>query len=435
MDRSLLSAVSGIDANQTWLDVIGNNIANANTTGFKQDNITFDALLSQEISGATAPNGVGLGGVNGVEVGTGVETAAITPDQSEGSLQQTGNPTDVAINGNGFLAVNNQGSIAYTRDGTMSFDANGNLVTPTGGLIQGWQANAAGVINTSAPIGKVQIPVGLAIAPLNTANVNLGGNLPAGAAAGTVETSTVNVYDTQGNAIPLTITYTMTATPDQWSVSATTEKATGGTQTLLAGTLTFAGTGQLTNIALTTGTPAAATPGVNGVIVTTTAAPADAVAGATFNGFNINFPATALGQNNVTQYAGADSIQALSQDGYASGSLASITVGQTGIVTGGFTNGQSLSLGQVALATFSNPSGLNQIGQNYWGATPNSGLALINTPGSGGAGTLTGGALEASNVQMSTQLTNLIVAQTSYQANTRVVTTNATVLNSLIQMA
>ncbi len=434
MDRSLLAAVTGIDANQTWLDVIGNNIANSNTTGFKQDNITFDALLSQEISGATAPNGIGLGGVNGVEVGSGTQTAAITPDQSEGTLQQTGNPTDVAINGNGFLMVNNQGTPVYTRDGTMSFDATGQLVTPTGGLVQGWQANAAGVITTSNPTGNIQIPVGLAIAPLNTANVNLGGNLPAGAAVGTVETSTVNVYDTQGNAIPMTITYTNTAA-DTWSVSATTEKAGGGTQTLLAGTMNFSGTGQLTSVDLTTGTPAAATAGVNGVIVTTTAAPVDAVAGATFNGFNINFPASASGQNNVTQYAAADSIQAISQDGYASGSLASITIGQTGIITGGFTNGQSLQLGQVALATFSNPSGLNQVGQNYWQATPNSGLALVNTPGSGGAGTLTGGALESSNVSMSQQLTNLIIAQTSYQANTKVVTTNATVLNSLINMA
>ncbi len=539
MDRSLLSAVSGIDANQTWLDVIGNNIANANTTGFKQDNITFDSLLNQEIQGATAPNGVGLGGANGVSVGTGVKTAAITPDESQGTLQQTNDPTDVFINGNGYIIANVSGTPLYTRDGTLMFDSNGNLVTPTGGLVQGWEANAAGVINTSQPIGNITIPVGLSIPPQATANVSLGGNLPANAAPGTVETATAQVYDAQGN--PSTLALTFTAAPivitganntitfrvngvgytatiaagtysslssltsaiqtalgaaeggaTGWQVTPSASNATftitdvqaapnntfqitGGTALATLGlgtmgsaqastsgdaatnqwlltetltndagftyptgtntlTLTFNGSGVLQNIVDTT-IPKTYTPGVNGIISIPITPNTPDAAGGTFPTFNLNFPVSAPGQNSVTQYGSADTLQVLSQDGFASGSLASLSIGQTGIITGSFTNGQNLALGQLAIANFANPTGLQQVGNNMWEGTANSGIALVGTAGTGGRGTITGGALEASNVDMSQQLTNLVVAQTSYQANTRVVTTNATVLNSLIQMA
>lgn len=535
MDEAMLSAVSGIDANQTWLDVISNNISNANTTGFKQDNIDFDDLLSQQIAGATAPNGVGLGGANGVAVGTGTKVAAITPDESEGTLEQTSDPTDVFISGNGYIIANNGGTAAapnlvYTRDGTLLFDSDGNLVTPDGALVQGWEAGNGGVtgqINNSLPLTKVTIPSGLAIAPNGTSNVNMGGNLPADAAIGTTETATVQVYDQQGNPETMTLDFTVPSVtvtagvndtitfmvngvaynavlaPGTYSSDSTLASAiqtamngagspatfgvtsSGGTFTIndtstIPADNTFevtAGDGLATlgmNVmtayaASTTAVPSpnvwnftgsiandggftfnggqlvfngsgvlqsvnGVLPGSNGAIQYKVTPTTPDGAGGTFNAFEINFPATAVGSNNVTQYAGNNSLEVLSQDGYATGSLASLSIGQTGIITGAFTNGQSLQLGQIALATFANPTGLAQVGDNYWQATANSGIPLVSQPGSGGAGTITGGALESSNVDMATQLTNMVIAQNSFQANTRVVTTEATDLTSLIQM-
>ena len=436
MDRSLLSAVSGIDANQSWLDVIGNNIANANTTGFKQDNVSFGDLLSQQIQGATAPNPPSLGGVNTVSVGTGVKTLAVTPDESQGTLQQTNNPTDVYINGEGYLIAQSQGTPLYTRDGTLMFDSNGNMVTSNGAFVQGWEAKS-GVINTSVPYGNLTIPVGLAIAPKETTNVTLGGNLPADATAGTQETATATIYDNQGNPLTLTMTFTAGAVgTNTWTMQSSVSNDSGFTYPTGGNTvtLTFNGAGVLQNIHDTTG-PSTYSPNLQGVVVMPLTPTNPDAAGGTMNAFNLNFGATAAGQNNATQFAGSDSLNVLSQDGYATGTMASLSIGDTGIITGAFTNGQSLQLGQLAMATFANPQGLQAVGNNMWEGTANSGIALVGTAGSGGRGTLTGGALEASNVDMSTQLTNLVIAQTSYQANTRVVTSNATVLNSLIQMA
>ncbi len=444
MDRSLLSAVSGIDANQTWLDVIGNNIANANTTGFKQDNVSFGDLLSQQIQGATAPNPPSLGGVDTVSVGTGVKTVAVTPDESQGTLQQTNNPADVYINGEGYLIAQSQGTPLYTRDGTLMFDSNGNMVTPTGAFVQGWEAQN-GVINTALPSGNLTIPVGLAIPPRATANVNVGGNLPGDSINTTQETATVNVYDTQGNEVSVLMTFTRNTAQDHgasgyagspstqaWDLTATINN--GATPILASTELDFNLSGVLLGANNGTKLPNA-TGAEAGVLQLPTTASNPDYLGGILNSFNLNLPATAAGQNDLTQFAGSATAQALSQDGYATGTLASLSIGDTGIITGAFTNGQSLQLGQLAMANFANPQGLQAVGNNMWEGTANSGIALVGTAGSGGRGTLTGGALEASNVDMSTQLTNMVVAQTSYQANTRVVTTDATVLNSLIQMA
>ncbi len=433
MERSLLAAVSGIDANQTFLDVIANNVANTNTTGFKEDTAQFDDLLAQQIEGAGTPNAaLGLGGVNGVAVGSGVRVAAVTDNFAEGTLLTTNNPTDVAIQGSGFFQVNSGGQTLYTRDGHFLFDANGDLVTDTGGLVQGWMPTTiGGAINTAAPTTSINIPVGTAIPPKATTTVNIGGNLPSNATVGTKQVTTINVYDTQGNAVPMTLTFTNTAA-NTWSYAATVDVGAGAPNTIAAGQLTFNVNGQLSAATATTGVLTGAPPAA--FTVATVAENPDTPNGANLPSFNLSVPATQQ-NDSLTQFNAATTAAATSQDGYASGTLAGISFGQDGIITGSFTNGEALNLGQVALANVANPTGMAKVGSNYYQATANSGNVLVGPVGANSTGSLVGGALEGSNVDMGKQLTNLVIAQTSYQANTKVVTTSDTVLNALVNMA
>lgn len=276
MERSLAAAVSGINAQQTYLDVIGNNIANTSTDGYKQQEVTFSDLLTQQINGATAPvppaAGVaGTGGINPSSVGSGVEVSGIYQDNSEGAIRQTGVASNAAIEGSGYFVVSQNGQQVFTRSGNFTIDSSGDLVTPSGGLVQS-----------------------------------------------------------------------------------------------------------------TTGTP----------------------------------------------------IQiALGSAGTGGGTLTAYSIGANGVVTGTYSNGTSAPIGTIALATFPNAQGLNNLGNNYYSVSANSGKAAIGAPGTGAAGTLQGGAVEASNVNLAQQLTDLVSAQTNYAANTKVVSTTSQVLQTLIQNA
>ncbi len=430
MDRALLAAVSGIDANQTWLDNIGNNIANVNTVGFKSDSIDFVDLLAQQIAGAAAPPGVTVGaGVNPISVGSGVRVAGITPNFSEGSLQQTNVPTDVAIQGNGFLIALQGGINYYTRAGNLVLDANGDLATPTGGLIQGWQA-VNGVINTNAPTTAVNIPTGTVIPATATTEITMGGNLPANPGSGGTQpqavTTTINAYDSLGDQIPVTFTFTPGSTAGEWTIQGTVPGASSNLWSTPP-TLQFnTSTGQLESI--------------NGTNVSTTG-PTDLPvtnmpSNYTFpkgDTWNIVFPQPGT-SGAITQFAGQDTAAAVSQDGNAGGTLQSFSIGADGVITGSFSNGETQSLGQIALANFANPGGLAEQGNLLYQATPNSGTPLVGTPGTGGRGTLIGGSLETSNVNLAKQLTDLIIAQEAYQANTKVVSTSATTLQSLVNL-
>ena len=286
----------------------------------------------------------------------------------------------------------------------------------------GWVPGANGQINTSGPLSNLVVPQGQAASPQVTKNITLGGNLPTWNGSGTAPsyTATVTAYDSLGGQIPITINFTATSTPDTWSVVATAPDPAGGTDTLTpAGTtISFDPTsGQLTSsspIALSgfTGYP-------------------NLPAG---YAMNLDFPATGTPQA-VTQFAGTASIQVTNQDGFPSGSLNGFTIGSDGTITGNYSNGRSQPLGQVAIATFANNEGLAKVGGLSYQATVNSGAAQLGTAGAGGRGTLVGGAVEGSNVDLGTQLTDLIVAQTAYQANTKVVSTTATVLQTLVQTA
>jgi flagellar hook protein FlgE len=416
--RSLGAAASGIDTMQTDLDTIGNDIANSETDGFKSGTAEFQDLLTEQLQPAGAASGTKLASTNPSAVGAGAEVSAIATDFSEGPVTQTGVSSNVAIEGNGFLVVSQNGQTFYTRDGDLQIDANGNLATEGGGLVLGW---AAGQPPTSPP-GPLSVIVGSAEAPAETQNVDLGGNLPAGST--TPVNVTTTIYDALGNTVPVDLTFTPTGAANTWSMQGTVP---GAATSLWAApqTVVFGSNGQLSSIngaGVGTGTTSLAidTPPSN--YTWTGAAP------------KVDFPPPGS-ENAVTQFAADQTIAVTSQDGYAAGTLDSYSIGANGAITGTYSNGESQTLGTIALAQFANPQGLDDVGNGEYTPTAASGSAQLGEPGSNGLGSLQGGAVEGSNVDLATELTDLIEAQTAYQANTKVVDSTSTALESLVQMS
>ncbi|HYA69643.1 MAG TPA: flagellar hook-basal body complex protein, partial [Acidimicrobiales bacterium] len=350
MEQSLLAAVSGIESNQTYLDVVGNNIANANTVGYKEEDAQFTDLLAEQVAGATAPAADSQGaGINPVAIGAGVRIGAVTDDQAQGSLQQTNQPSDVAIQGSGFLVAEQQGQLFYTRAGDLSIDANGNLATQNGGLIQGWQANAQGVIDTNAPTTGLTIPTGEVMNAQATTDITMGGNLPAWSGSGTapVVTTTINANDALGNTVPVTLTMTgVTGTANEWTIQGTVPdgSSTANLWTTAPTVIFDPTTGNISSIAL--GAHSSLTANANGsysLPVTTMPAGFSFPAGDTWT---IDFPAPGS-VGAVTQFAGAQTFAAVSQDGNPPGTLESYTIGENGVMTGAFSNGLSEAFGQI----------------------------------------------------------------------------------------
>lgn len=434
-ERSILAAISGIDANQTYLDSIANNIANADTVGYKSSTVEFQDLLSEELSGGSGPPTSGNGGgVNPISVGSGVQVAGNDVDLQEGSLNQTGNPNDVMIQGSGFLVVDNNGAQQFTRDGALTTDANGNLTTATGGLVMGWTASASGAINSNAPVAPIKIPTGESVGAAATTELSLGGNLPAWSGSGTAtpQTTTFDAYDSLGNAVPVTLTFTPVAnTANEWTLTGSVPNPSSSTPTSLFGssgvTVTFdPSTGEVKTV----GSVTANSDGSFSLPVS------NMPAGYSFpstDTWNIDFPAPGSA-DQLTQY-NASSSMTLAGDGHSAGTLSSYSIGSDGTITGTFSNGASLALGQIALASFTNPAGLVDDGDGSYSSSSNSGQPSIGTPGSGTRGTLLGGALEQSNVDLGTELTALITAQEAYEANTKVLTSTQQAVQSLESVA
>lgn len=430
MEQSLIAAVSGIEANQTYLDVIGNNIANSDTTGYKAEDPIFTDLLAEQIAGASAPSAGESGGIDPIAVGAGVRVGAVTNDQSQGAIQQTNQPTDVAIQGAGFLVADQGGQQFYTRAGNLTLDANGDLTSPTGALIQGWQASGQGVIDTNAPVGVVNIPSGQVMSAQATSIFHMAGNLPAWSGTGTppVVTTTLNGFDSLGNTVPLTLTFSAVAgTANSWTVQGTVPNGSSTTSLWsTAPTIDFdPTTGQIASI---TGVTANADGSFT--LPVTTMPPGSFPSGDTWK---VDFPAPGS-LSAVTQFGGEQTAQLTTQNGNSAGSLESFTIGGDGIISGAFSNGLTEPIAQLALASFSNPTGLIDDGSLMYSASANSGQPSIGTAGTGGRGTLLGGALEGSNVDLATELTDMIEAQEAYQADTKVVSTTSTALQSLVQM-
>src|SRR5205807_4224691 len=336
MLRSMFSGVYGLRSHQTMMDVIGNNIANVNTVGYKSASVVFQDLLSQTIRGAGVPDLAlnGAGGTNPTQVGLGVTIAGISNNFTQGASQLTGRATDLSIQGDGFFVVRQGGQQLYTRAGSLNFDALGRLTTADGSVLQGWAADSSGVINPNAAVGDLSMPLGQSTAPTVTGNVRLGGNLPADAAVGTQIVTSLTVYDVQGMPIDAKFTFAKTAA-DAWTVTATMPDQT--TQAPVT-----VGTANL--VWDPTATPPAFNPAPS-LTLTPTAATGSWSGGT----IAIDFGATGDAQA-LRQFAGQSSVSALSQDGSALGTLQSFTIGQDGIVTGVFSNGRTRPIGQIALA-------------------------------------------------------------------------------------
>ncbi len=414
--RALGAAASGISTMETDLDTIGDDIANSETDGFASQTAEFSDVLTEQLQPAGAAVGETLASTNPSAIGAGDEVSAVQTNFSGGAVTQTGIPTDVAIQGNGFLVVSQGGQTYYTRDGDLQIDSNGNLATNSGGLIEGW---APGVATTTPPT-PLSIVVGSAIPPAETKNVDVGGNLSSNATAPVTVTTTM--YDSLGNQVPVTLTLTPTGT-NAWSMQGTVAGAANPLWNTPQ-TLVFGSNGQLASV---NGAPVGA--GQN------TLAIQNDPSNFTFTGAPPTLDFAAVGSAGaLTQFADDQTVAATS-DGYSAGTLESYSVGSDGVITGAYSNGETQSLGTIALAQFANPDGLEDVGQTYFSATAASGNAQVGQPGAGGLGSLQGGAVDGSNVDLATELTDLIEAQTAYQANTKVVSTVSTALESLVQMS
>ncbi|MCA0360969.1 MAG: flagellar hook protein FlgE [Armatimonadetes bacterium] len=415
MLQAMLAGVASIKAQQTRMNVIGNNLANVNTTAYKGSRVTFQDMLAQTMRGASRPTDR-LGGTNAIQFGLGVLVAGTDINTEQGSLNATNRPTDFAIQGNGFFMVSNGDRIAYTRDGSFDLDAAGDLVhRATGERLMGWTADqATGEINTNAPVtpgSAVRIPIGARTAVQETTVVNWAGNLDSREMnqAGLASTSSiVRVFDSLGGSHDVTLTLTETATPNEWAWTTT---GANGTTTTGSGTLVF----NPADGKLVSGSP--------GPIVVT---PPAASGVAAFN-IDLNF-------GSVSQLATDMQVQASSQNGFEPGSLSSFSVNPDGVITGLYTNGLTRPLGQIASAIFPNANGLERQGSNLWRNTDNSGIPVVGTPRTGGRGQINAGFLEQSNVDIGNEFTDLIITQRGFQANTRVVTTVDEMLQDLINM-
>jgi flagellar hook protein FlgE len=417
MGTALFTGVTGLQAHQRRLDVVAANIANINTIGYRGSRVLFQDLFSQTLRGGSPPVG-GFGGSNPQQIGLGVNVASIDVNHQQGSLLATGISSDLAIQGNGFFILSDGTKTGYSRDGSFQLNANGQLIEPgTGMRVQGFVANDQGVIDTNAAPADIVIPLGGTGIVRATTLVNLIGNLDADAP--TVPTLTtvqrvVQVYDSLGTQRDVTLTFTKQAAPaNRWSW-----EASYGATSVGSGDLDFDTNGTL---------PLTATGAVNipsALLNDTGSEPSDL-------GFTIDF--SAVTQLATTEDSASD-VTVRNQDGFARGILANFNIGANGEINGVFSNGLTRVFAQVALASFANVGGMSRDGNNMFLETPASGLAQVGAPRTGGRGTVTGGVLENSNVDLGAEFSNLIITQRGFQANARTITAADTLLQETVNL-
>ncbi len=390
--------LSGLTASSTALSAIANNLANLNPVGYKASRVTFRDLFYQTVGG----NGAG----NPIQIGAGAAVGSIGTIFTGGSTESSGVPSDVAITGDGFFVVEREGGLQYTRAGNFTIDPEGFLTTQDGERVLGYPATS-GAIDAAQGLGPLQLGKGQINPPSPTGYVQMKTNLNANAEIGGSFSTPLVVYDSLGASHALQFTFTKTAS-NQWSYDITIPAAdvgqTGAPVSIATGNLQFDGNGRLTS-------------------------PASDVTGISISGFADGASDLAFdwrlyqnGESALTQMCATSNTASTYQDGFASGALTDFSIGSDGIIQGSFTNGTKI-LGQLALANFANPQGLVRNGRNCFGATLASGQAVVGAPGTGGRGTLSGGALELSNVDIAKEFAQLILAQRGFQANARAITT------------
>lgn len=398
MFASFSTALSAMNADSLAVDIVGNNLANLNTAGYKASAAYFHDLISQSMGSA------------GTQLGFGVAPPLTVKRFSQGAIQASGGSLDAAIQGDGFFVVSNNGVTEYTRAGSFQVDLSGNLLTPTGDRLQGWMATN-GVINTGTPIGDIVVPVGAIQVPQATKNFTLDANLDASAPVGTAWSTSLRIYDSIGASHVLTLNFTKADT-NQWDYSITMpgEDFTGGT----AGTPTEVANGTLSFAQDGTLDPATASPVT--FDITGLASGANNLAGLNWNLYN----GTA---GRITQYGQSSAPSANSQDGSPAAQMTQVSMGDGGQLLATYSSGQQIVVGQLAMASIRNPESLLSVGDNNYQVSAATAAPSIGTSGTGGRGEILGGSLESSNVDIATEFTHLIVLQSGYQANAKVVTT------------
>ena len=413
MPGSFSIALSGLNANKTALDVVGNNLANLNTTGFKGSGVSFHDLVASLSAGST-------------QIGAGVSSPITMRDFVQGSIQLSGGAFDAAIQGNGFFVVRNAGgSTFYTRAGNFRMDSKGNLITTSGEKVQGWTATG-GVVNATGAVGNIVIPANSLQTPsattVFTMNLNLNSDGVKDQPSGTFS-APIQIVDSLGSTHTLTAVFTKTGA-NAWSfdVGIPGEDLTSGTAgkptSVAKGTLKFDANGQLTD-------PAA--PGQVAVKITGLADGASDI-NANWNLY------TATGTPTLTQFASPSALSASSQDGIAVAQVTQVALGDGGAIIAHYSNGSQMIVAQLALAAISNPESLVDVGNNNFELGADTATPAVGAAGTGSRGTIQAGALEGSTVDIAQEFTNLIVFQRSYQANSRVITTQDEITQDLLAL-
>jgi len=415
---SFSAGLSGLNANSTYLSVIGNNLANINTVGFKTSAVSFADLVSQTVGGTS---------VNPAQVGLGVVTGAISPVFAQGSIENSREATNVAIQGAGFFSVRDGSRVGYTRAGNFSFDDAGVLITPDGWRVQGYTQTdpATGNIITAVAPNDITIPPGVLRAPTATTNIRAQVNLDPNVAidpANPEFTTSIQMYDALGSPHVLTVDFNRTGA-GAWTYTVTVPQVdvtgvVGAPITLTTGNLTFNGAGVLT-------APAADI---------TIPPPATWANGATPNAITWDV-VPALGASPIlTSFASPSATSSINQNGSAAGQVDNVVINSSGEIVATFGAGQTVVVGQLAMANFNNPKGLLKMGSNRYSESAASGIANVGVAATGGRGSIIGSALESSNVDMATEFTQMILAQRGYQANSRSITVADEILVETLQM-
>ncbi len=412
--NSIADALSGLQANQSYMDVVGNNISNVNTIGYKTQSIRFADLMNQTMGYGSQAAGQAEG-TNPFQVGMGVGTGSIDLINTQGAVQDTGRLTDMAIQGNGYFVLNNGQQNLYTRDGSFTVAPDGTLENGANGMtVQGWGISATtGQVDTTKPLSTIKIPLGSATAAAST-TATLAGNLDASQAnysAGPPVTggdfvTTLTVYDSQGNSHNLSVEFQKSGNNSwNWTVTGGSDAPVSGG----SGTLTF---------------------NPDGSLQSPTTPPSISIAytnGATAGKVAVDF-------SKLTQLAQTSQVNVGTVDGSPGGSITTFSVGQDGSITAVYSNGTSKPVGQIALADFRNPDGLIRQGDNLYAQGVNSGNAQVGTASQGNLGSIQTGQLEGSNVDLAAQFGQMIQAQQGFNANTKVVTTTNDLLQSVINI-
>ena len=414
MLRSMFTAISSLSLHQDYLDVVADNLANANTNGYKASRVLFQDQFAQVMNPGSGPSGE-LGGINPTQIGLGVQSGTISPVFTQGVLQSTNRNFDVAINGDGFLIYNQGTERNYSREGALDLDANGFLVnSATGARVQGWSLpqNSTGSIDTNQTVGDIQISRNGTLAK-GTTNAIMGGNLNSETPLNGTVNTTLSGFDSLGHPQSVSVVFTRTG-DNAWDWNATdiNGNASG------TGSVTFSTTGQYLS---STGTGSATT--------------ASSLTLPSSQGAATPQTLQTIDMSKMTMTTGANSVSEVSQDGLPAGSISDVYIApNTGEIFVFYTNGLKQPVAQLALARFANPAGLLRHGHNLFQVGANTGEAEIGVAGTGGRGNVSSGYLEASNVDMAQEFTNMILAQRGFQASSRVITTSDEILQELVNL-